>query len=74
MKTIPITRRAAIARFNRHLAKKGQKLRVLKTPIDSLYHFVIVEDGGVVAMADLDGLLAWFREDGILKPYEVLGE
>jgi|APIni6443716594_1056825.scaffolds.fasta_scaffold1165425_1 hypothetical protein len=72
MKTIPVTRRAAVARFKRRLAKEGQQLRILKRPIDSLYRYAIVDADSMVAMTDFDGFVAWLRKDGVLKPYEVV--
>lgn len=69
---IKISRRAALARFNRYGAKQGQILRILRTPIHGSHHYVIVDKGtnSVVASTDYAGFIGWLKEDGLLKAYE----
>ena len=73
---VVITHRAAIARFRRHLAKSNQKLITFRIPVDSIYHFGIVDidNNTVEAIGDFSTVETWMREDLVLKPYEAIGQ
>jgi hypothetical protein len=73
---VVISLRAAVARYNRQLAKSDEKLITFRTPLDSVYTYGIVDTGSNVltSKGDFNDLEAWMREAGTLKPYEVIGE
>jgi hypothetical protein len=72
---VVITLRAAVARYNRHLAKIDEKLIKFRTPVDSIFDYAVVStrDNVVLHMGDICNLENWMREDSVLKAYEVIG-
>lgn len=69
---VPVSFRAALARFTRHIAKDGEKLVKFRTPMDGLWDYAIVDTvSNVVKLkGDHSNLLAWMAESGAIKPYE----
>ena len=69
---LPITLRAAIARYNRHLVKNEEIFKKFRTPIESDHYFAIVSIGYniVTWSGNYSSLIEVMREAGALKPYE----
>lgn len=73
---VPVSFRAALARYSRHLSKNGEKLITFRTPLDSIYSYGIVDVGtNALAWKGTDeNLIDWMREAGTLKAYEVIAD
>lgn len=73
---VSVSLRAATARFNRHLAKQGEKLVKFRTPMDSIWDYGIVnlETNVITWKGNHENLLNWINESGVIKPYEAIKE
>ncbi len=71
---LPVSFRAAVARYSRHIAKEGEKLIKFRTPMDSMWDYGIVntETNVIKWKGTYENLLNWIAESGVMKPYEVI--
>lgn len=71
---LPVSFRAAVARYSRHIAKEGEKLIKFRPQLDSMwdYGIVDVETNAVTSKGTHENLLNWIAESGVMKPYEVI--
>ena len=74
---IAVTQRAFLARMKRHIAKEGETLKQARegTRVQEWGPFYTVDTRGnflARRCLELATLESWARDDGVLKPYEVI--
>lgn len=71
---VKVTERAVMRRLNRKLAKDSQLIRQWRNPQPGAARFYIVDTDTNCVTAETDDLKDWANEEGVLKPWEEIGD
>jgi hypothetical protein len=74
--SVPVARRALLARINRKLAHKGRKMFLCRSEIQksACGDWMVIDMSRKTLVAHGLDMVRFARQLGVMEPYEVLGE